>query len=436
MSRVVVIGAGLAGMVSALMAREAGHNVTIISRGMGGLLLSNGTLDLLGWSNSAEPANSAELDESNASATPVQALAPAFAQFVAANPAHPYAQIGFANAAAGISWLSKHLSFFASLRPDEITENLLVPTAVGAVRPTAVVPQAMQASVLRDGDQLLIAGLRRIKDFPAALIADNLSRSPFVNIQARSVVLDLPVRDGEADASGTTYARALDQGLQDTEFADFLQLLQREIRPGEKVLVPAVLGIKPETFREFSDQLGAPIGEIPLPPPSISGRRIHEALTQMCRDARIDIQLNAVVKGFTESGKRVTGLQVQRAGRVHLLRADVVIDAAGGFESGNLERDSHLRIHETIFKLPLYAHNAPAPDFAAENIFRSGVMVNQSMRPIDADGELCYENLYCVGSVLGGALAWKEKSGEGISLGSAYAATAALGTANESGKED
>lgn len=424
MSRVVVIGAGLAGMASALMAQEAGHQVTIISRGMGGLLLSNGTLDLLGWSNA------------DASAEPVKALEPAFAQFVADHPFHPYAQIGFANACAGISWLTRHLSFFNSLQPAKITENVLVPTAVGAVRPTAVIPDAMQTSALADGDNLLVVGLQRIKDFPAALIADNLSRSPFVHVQARSVALDLPVRDGEADATGTTHARALDQELHSSEFDTLVQMLKTEIRPGEKLLLPAVLGIKPETFRDFAGQLGAPVGEIPLPPPSISGRRIHEALTQMCRDARVDIQLNAVVKGFSSDKNRVTALKVQRAGGIRELRVDAVIDAAGGFESGNLERDSHLRIHETIFDLPLYTHNAPEPDFAAENIFRSGVMVNKSMQPLDSTGKICYENLYCVGGMLGGALAWEEKSGEGISLGSAYAAITALGTANGTGKED
>ncbi|WP_353067525.1 FAD-binding protein [Arcanobacterium hippocoleae] len=224
----------------------------------------------------------------------------------------------------------------------------------------------------------------------------------------------------------------------------------KEVRPGEKILLPAILGIKPETFADFATQLGVPVGEIPLPPPSIPGRRINDALTQMCRDARIDIQLNSVATGFQNFGKRVTAVEVQRAGRKTNVKVDFVIDGAGGFESGNLTRDSHLRIRESVFNLPLYTPKAPEPDFAAENIFRTGVLVNAKMNPIDADGKLQYENLYCVGSILGGALAWEEKSGEGISLGSAYTAaqaiissalaknpgTAAESSANAANKED
>ncbi|XCB29484.1 FAD-binding protein [Arcanobacterium hippocoleae] len=96
MSRILVIGSGLSGMASALMLREAGHTVTIISRGMGGMLLANGTLDLLGWHSN------------DASTPPVREIEPEFAKFVANHPFHPYAKIGLQNARAGISWLTKN----------------------------------------------------------------------------------------------------------------------------------------------------------------------------------------------------------------------------------------------------------------------------------------------------------------------------------------
>ncbi|WP_353066127.1 FAD-binding protein [Arcanobacterium hippocoleae] len=55
MSRILIIGAGLSGMASALMLHEAGHTVTIISRGLGGMLLANGTIDILGWHAKIQP---------------------------------------------------------------------------------------------------------------------------------------------------------------------------------------------------------------------------------------------------------------------------------------------------------------------------------------------------------------------------------------------
>ncbi len=60
-----------------------------------------------------------------------------------------------------------------------------------------------------------------------------------------------------------------------------------------------------------------------------------------------------------------------------------------------------------------------------KDIFGCGVKVNGAMLPL-ADGTPVYDNLHCVGSLLGGARAWSEKSGEGIALGSAVAATRAL----------
>lgn len=50
MSRVVVIGAGLAGLTAALRLARAGARVTLATKGPGGLQLSQGTIDILGYS--------------------------------------------------------------------------------------------------------------------------------------------------------------------------------------------------------------------------------------------------------------------------------------------------------------------------------------------------------------------------------------------------
>ena len=46
---VAVIGAGLAGLVTALRLRRAGARVTLVTKGVGGLQLGHGTIDLLGY---------------------------------------------------------------------------------------------------------------------------------------------------------------------------------------------------------------------------------------------------------------------------------------------------------------------------------------------------------------------------------------------------
>ncbi|MDR0990187.1 MAG: hypothetical protein LBL92_02315, partial [Propionibacteriaceae bacterium] len=59
-------------------------------------------------------------------------------------------------------------------------------------------------------------------------------------------------------------------------------------------------------------------------------------------------------------------------------------------------------------------------------LFRIGVAVDPAMRVLDSQGTPVYDNLHAAGSLLGGAIRWSEKSGEGIAIGSAWAATSAI----------
>ena len=81
---VIVLGAGMAGLVAAIRLAEAGLRVTTVAKGYGSLRLAPATIDILGYR--PDPVDS-----------PAQAL-PGFA---AAHPEHPYAQISPATLARG-----------------------------------------------------------------------------------------------------------------------------------------------------------------------------------------------------------------------------------------------------------------------------------------------------------------------------------------------
>ena len=51
---VAIIGSGLAGLSAALWAAQTQARVTLLTKGIGGLLLSNGTIDILGFQTSPD----------------------------------------------------------------------------------------------------------------------------------------------------------------------------------------------------------------------------------------------------------------------------------------------------------------------------------------------------------------------------------------------
>ena len=54
------------------------------------------------------------------------------------------------------------------------------------------------------------------------------------------------------------------------------------------------------------------------------------------------------------------------------------------------------------------------------------------MRPVDTYGNRLYHNVFCLGEMLGPCAPWRELSGEGLALGSAWAAVQSLASLERS----
>ncbi|MDQ7991582.1 MAG: glycerol-3-phosphate dehydrogenase subunit GlpB [Propionicimonas sp.] len=420
MSRVIVIGAGVAGLTAALRLARAGVGVTLLTKGIGGLQLSQGTVDVLGYQTAA--------DRGLRVADPLTGLG----ELAAAQPSHPYARIGADAVRAGVEFLREELG--PDLLVGEADANVLLPTAVGAVRPTCLVQPSMLAGSCVPGARFVIVGLRRLKDFPAGLIAGNLSRAVLDGGQltARAVTIDVPARQGEADSSGLTYARAFDDPAFRERFAAELRPL---VEAGETVGLPAVLGLKDRTaWQHLSELLGHPVFEIPLPPPSVPGMRLNLALTAAARAAGVRIVNGSWATSPSVADGKVTAVSFTTSGTPREFAGSAFLLAAGGFESGALSFDSHDEVKETIFGLPLAGTDVPAlvhGDYwgAEQPLFGVGVAVDDTMRVVAPGGGPVYQNLWAAGGVLAGAYRWTEKSGEGIALGSAVKAADAIAAA-------
>jgi glycerol-3-phosphate dehydrogenase subunit B len=333
---------------------------------------------------------------------------------------------------AGVEYLAKLLG--PDLLIGDASRNVLLPTAVGALRPTALLQPSMAAGQPKADAKWAIVGFKRLKDFSAALIAGNLNRTTLPGggrLSTRALTIDVVARVGEADSSGLTFARAFDDPGFRQQFAATLKPL---LEPGEVVGLPAVLGVKDrQVWREIQDGLGIEIFEIPLPPPNVPGIRLNNALTDIAKAAGIRWVNGSLVTGFEAKDGKVVSVTAATTGAPHVYKADAFVYAPGGFESGALTMDSHYQISERLFGLPL-AGVKPIGELITgdywgdpQQVFAVGVAVDSDMRVVGETGRPVYENLYAAGGILAGAYRWKEKSGEGIALGSALAAARAIG---------
>lgn len=400
---VVVVGAGLAGLTAAVRLAEAGLRVVTVAKGLGSIRLSPATIDILGY----QP----ERVDDPAAALP---------GFVASHPHHPYSVVPPGVLADSVTWLAEHVDTYAYLGGPGA--NLLLPTSLGAVRPSAVVPETMAGGDLRSVRRLAIAGLRALKDFHPALVAENLQAASVdgLEIEARPIMLNPPT-GGEADVSTLGLARR----FSDPRFRGAVAAeLRAALRDEQAVGLPAVLGLDQvrSVWTQLQDAIERPVFEIPTIPPSVPGLRLARALRARLRRAAGRFVLGAQAVGPQLRDGRLTGVRIRTAARETVREARWVLLATGGLASGGIDVDDHGRIRETVLGLPVGGGPSPGePPFlpaylGAHPMDSVGLRVDSRLRPLDGNGEPVYANVHAAGAVIGGARPWREKSGDGISL--------------------
>jgi glycerol-3-phosphate dehydrogenase subunit B len=413
MTDLVVIGAGLAGLIAATRAAQAGHQVKIIAKGLGATHWHAGSIDLLGYFPNETVAIQRPLD--------------ALRDIARVQPQHPYAllrdaQIG--DALKNFLALARAIGLpYSGANQDG--ENLWLPSPVGAARPTFLAPRAQRAGDLSRAEPMLIVGLRGMRDFYPELIAENLSKQGH---HARAAFLPLDLITDRRDITTVQLAYALDDPARRAKFASALKKIAQS---GERIGLPAILGMDAHTstFDELQAQTGAEIFEIPTLPPSVPGIRLTNALRNHLRElgARVDVNMDVI--GFHAEGARVLWIESEASGRPLKHRAEKFLLATGGIIGGGINTDHTGKIWETIFGLPLVAprergqwFRARFFDPAGHPIFRAGVPVNHEFQPIDANGARVFANVWAAGNTLAHCDPILERALEGIAITTGSAA--------------
>ncbi|MDO5719753.1 MAG: glycerol-3-phosphate dehydrogenase subunit GlpB [Actinomycetaceae bacterium] len=427
MSSVVVMGAGIAGLTAAIRLREQGHRVTLVSKGIGGLQLGQGTIDILGYTPERVE-------------KPLEAIDADPFEKGSAEGDHPYSIMGSKAVREGVDYMASLVG--ENLLVGNPEKNYLLPTAIGAVRPTSLAQPSMVNGNVKPGAKFLIVGIRQLKDFYPQFVAGNLNRAKTEwggRIEARPLSIDFEMREGEIDSSAVVCARALENPVKLRALAD---AIRPHVAHDEIVGLPAILGVNGDgVWKQFEDMLGHSVFEIPLPPPSVPGMRLNQKLTERVKELRIRFMLGTEITGVKTDGATVTHAIAETAGAPREIPVDYLVLAGGGFESGSLTMDSYGTVFERALNLPVTGGELPDlihGDYWGDQqaLFKVGVAVDGDMRPLDREGNVVYSNVRVIGGMIAGAMRWQEKSGEGIALGSMIRATDSIANDSISGGTD
>lgn len=413
----VIIGAGLTGLVAAHTAAQAGWRVKIISRGLGALHWNAGTVDVLGY----DPADR----------TPVQCPLDRIDVLVRTQPTHPYSLAGQSKVRAALDQfltLTRDIGLLYSGSANA-GENLWLPSPVGASRPALFAPQAQLAGDLRHGEPMLIVGLRGLVDFYPELIAENLNKQGH---RARAAFIPLDLITDRNNVNTAQLAHALDAADRRRRLGTELKRL---VQPGERIGLPAILGMDQHAavMRELQVATGAPVFEIPTLPPSVPGIRLNTAIRRKVERLGVRVDINMDVKGFHAEEGRVLWVESETSGRPLKHSARHFLLATGGILGGGIQSDHTGNVWETIFHLPLALPATRGewfrPQFfdpSGQPIFRSGVAVNRSLQPINTDGSQVYTNVWAAGTLLAHSDPILERSLEGIAIVTGTAAAESM----------
>ncbi len=311
-----------------------------------------------------------------------------------------------------------------------IDHNWLLPTALGAIRPTCLAPQTMIAGDLHSRDPILIVGFSQYQDFFASLVGDNLESQQLI---ARELTLDLPELRSSHIVSTMTLARLFDT-------PEFRRVVSQSILPrlgsAKRVGFPAVLGVHHpmEVIHDLEQQLGLPVFEIPGLPPSIPGIRLHNLLVKAIQSSGGQVYSGMHVLASDIVDNQVVSVFSEAAARTKSHPAHHYILATGGFLGGGFTAIESGYAQETIFGLPIDAPPVRTdwflPEYISQDgqpIFKAGILVNHQFTPVGIQGQTFLTNLSVVGGALGGFDPLRERSLDGIALTTGYWAARDIG---------
>ncbi len=413
---VIVIGAGLAGLMAAKAAQSEGARVLILARGMGSLPLTTGCIDGLGYFPRAE---------NILLSSPLMALS----HLKKEHPHHPYAIVGREKILQAMAHFQEFGQDIGLPYKGSFDSTLLLPTPLGTYHPTCLVPETMSQGNLSLPGPVLLLGFKGLKDFSPFLAAENLNilySQEKIASSFRAGILEEIDLGGKA-MNSLNLARAFDGKAFREAFAEKVRFI---LKPGERLGLPAVLGLNApgEVLMDLKTRLKADLFEIPMPPPSVPGIRLFRKFQIYLQEKGVRIFLGLKNLIPRKESRRILGFSLGFSKMKPIYTASATVLATGKFVGGGLDSDRG-RIFETLLNLPVdYPKNRRQwfrPHLLAaegQPFNRFGVEVNENLQPVDPEGRIIYENLFAAGAIIAHGDPMSEKSGGGVALSTGFLA--------------
>lgn len=396
----IIIGGGLAGLVSGILLQERGQRTAIISTGQGALHFSSGSLGLLAYDATGKPVEK-----------PLEHISTLGAS-------HPYSKVGADKTAiharnakallerAGVSVVGNEASNHYYLTP------------IGLFKPAWLSTVDSAVSLTPDGakwGKTAIAGIKGFLDFYPGFVADNLARA---GLKCDVVEITTPELEHMRKNSTEMRAPGIARIMHGDALVRFAKAISDAAPAAETVIIPAVVGVDgQEAVNELRRITGKKIICLSTHPISVQGVRMQLALRRYYEKIGGTYLLgDNVTAGYME-GDRLVAIDTANLGHGSL-KADNFILATGSFFSRGLVAEPD-RIFEPVFGVDVVTEGKPH-DWYKDNLFEAqpfvefGVKTDACFR-VSKDGKTI-SNLYAVGSILGGCNSLKEGSGAGVAI--------------------
>ena len=401
----VIIGGGLAGLVSGIKLCQQNKRCAIISAGQSALHFCSGSFDLLN-----------KLPDGTKVTSPLEAIG----QLIEQNPNHPYSKLG-----------EEEFKIYTK-EAEEFLKSLEIPfngsttnhyriTPLGELKPTWQTIDSFATTQTKDKlpwKEVSVFNLTGFLDFYPDFIAHSLAKlGTKSNVEEFNLESVDRLRRNPSELRSTNITNVMDK-LSQEELNSLIAQLKKGSKTSEAILFPAILGLENEQqLKVIEKEVGKPIYIIPTLPPSVIGIKLQQYLhNRFIKLGGTYMLGDNVIKGEIENNS-VTKVYSLNHGNIPF-RADHFVLASGSFFSQGLIANRST-VYEPIFNLDVYSADK-REDWYNENVFNDqpyqnfGIKTNPEFKGLINNKPL--NNLYVIGAGLENFNPIKEGSGAGVSL--------------------